>query len=230
MKQNHYEIEKNIEKLLRGESTGFLTQNISKIIKSRLKKKDCKEYYVYPDADKVILYSNSLPSVKLYRIDCYHELKHSSILGSLFALNITSEMFGDIVFFENSFYIYLLDSVSKYVEDELVMIGDDSVKLVEVPFELLANYCRNYEKIEQIVSSLRIDTICSKLVGCNRDNIREMIKDKNIILNYEEVKKSEILLHEGDVFSIRKHGKYHFKKIIGESKKGNYIILIEKYI
>ncbi len=230
MKRNTYEIEKNIEKIQRGVPTGFLTPNVAFEIKKCLKKGSFQEYLVYPDAEKVIIYSNAIPKVKLFRIDCYEELKHSSILGSLFALNITSEMFGDIILYHNSFYIYLLESISNLVQEELVMVGHNAVHLVEVDLDILANYCRDYEKIEQIVSSLRVDTICSKLVSCNRDTIREMIKDKDILLNYDVVKKPEMIIREGDIFSIRKYGKYRFKEIIGQSKKGNYIILLEKYI
>lgn len=230
MKHNVYEIEKNMEKILRGEPTGFLTQNVSMELKKRLKKSSYYEYLPYPESEKVILYSKNIPNVKLFKIESYHELKHSSILGSLFALNITSEMFGDIVLYNGSFYIYLLDSISELVLEELVMVGQEVVHLIEVDLDTLSNYYKNYEKIEQIVSSLRLDTICSKLVGCNRDKIRDMLKDKDIIVNYECAKKADMTICEGDIFSIRRNGKYRFKEVIGKSKKGNYIISLEKYV
>ena len=100
----------------------------------------------------------------------------------------------------------------------------------EVPLNTLNNFKRNYLEIEIIVSSLRIDTIISRLIGCNREKIKELLKDKKIILNYEPLNKPERLLQENDIFSIKKYGKYRFDKIIGKTKKENYIILIEKYI
>ena len=230
MKQNTYEIEKNLDKLTQDIPTGFLTQNIATRIKNKLKKNTYQELYPYKDAEKTILYKNKLPSIKLYKIECKNKLKHSSILGSLFALNITSEVFGDIIEYEDSFYIYLLETISNLIENELTTIDKYQIKLKEVPLNTLENFKRNYEQIELIVTSLRIDTIISKLIGCNREKISELIKDKLITLNYETVTKKEYQLKENDIFSIKKYGKYRFKEIIGKTKKENYIILIEKYI
>ena len=230
MKQNTYEIEKNLDKLTQDIPTGFLTQNIATKIKNKLKKNTYQELYPYKDAEKTILYKNKLPSIKLYKIECKNKLKHSSILGSLFALNITSEVFGDIIEYEDSFYIYLLETISNLIENELTTIDKYQIKLKEVPLNTLENFKRNYEQIELIVTSLRIDTIISKLIDCNREKISELIKDKLITLNYETVTKKEYQLKENDIFSIKKYGKYRFKEIIGKTKKENYIILIEKYI
>ncbi len=230
MKQNTYEIEKNLDKLTQDIPTGFLTQNIATRIKNKLKKNTYQELYPYKDAEKTILYKNKLPSIKLYKIECKNKLKHSSILGSLFALNITSEVFGDIIEYEDSFYIYLLETISNLIENELTTIDKYQIKLKEVPLNTLENFKRNYEQIELIVTSLRIDTIISKLIDCNREKISELIKDKLITLNYETVTKKEYQLKENDIFSIKKYGKYRFKEIIGKTKKENYIILIEKYI
>ena len=232
MKQNIYEIEKNVEKILRGSYTGFLNSNIRKNVQNRLKKNDYKIFKPFDEAEKVILYSYECPKVRLFKITCYktNELKHSSIMGSLFGLNITNEKFGDIVLWNNNFYVYLVDDISSYVVDNLTMIGNISVNLEEVPLELLEDFKREYEKIELIVSSLRIDTIISRLIGCNRDSIGDKLRNNEIYLNDEIPKKSSEVLDEGDIFSIRKFGKYRFEGIVGRTKKDNFIISIDKYI
>lgn len=232
LKQNIYEIEKNIEKILRGGSTGFLNGSIKKLVQNKLKEKDYKIFKPFKEAEKVILYSYEYPRIRLFKIKCYKEdeLKHSSIMGSLFGLNITSEKFGDIVLWNNDFYVYLLDDISSYVVDNLTMIGNFSVSLEEVPLELLEDFKREYEDIELIVSSLRIDTIISRLVGCNREGVSDKIKNQEIFINDECAKKVSNLLEVGDIFSIRKYGKYRFREIIGKTKKNNFIIGIDKYI
>ncbi len=230
MKQNAYEIEKNLEKIYQGSHTGFLTKETITKLKNILKKEEYEELIPNKESEKTILYKNKIPKIKLYKINCSNPLEHSKILGSLFALNITSEVFGDIIKYNNTFYIYLLESISPLIETELTQIDKYKVKLTEVPLNTLDNYQRNYKTIETIVSSLRIDTIVSKLIGTNREKIKELIKDKALILNYEPVTKIEHKLKENDIFSIKKYGKYHFKKIIGKTKKENYIIEINKYI
>ena len=94
MKQNVYEVQKNIEKLLRGGMTGFLTGNVLNEVKSKLKKGSYSEYIPFEEAEKIILYTSNVPNVRLFKISCYKDdtLKHSSIMGSLFGLNITSEI------------------------------------------------------------------------------------------------------------------------------------------
>lgn len=232
MKQNVYEIEKNVEKILRGGATGFLNGSIIKAVQSRLKKKDYEVFKSFEEAEKVILYSYEYPSVRLFKIKCYkeNELKHSSIMGSLFGLNITNEKFGDIIKWNNDFYVYLLDDISTYVVDNLTMVGNVSVNLEEVPLNLLEDFKRDYEELELIVSSLRIDTVISRLIGCNRDSIGDKLRNNEIFLNDEVPRKSSDVLEVGDIFSIRKFGKYRFKRIIGRTKKDNFIISIDKYV
>ena len=188
MKTNSYEIEKNVEKIKRGDSTGFITLNIYNDVIRYLKKDEYSTYYTYPDCDKVIIYSNKEPKVKLFRIDSYDKLSHQAIMGSLFGLNISSEVFGDIVLYEDKFYVYILSNISDLVVNELNMIGNNYVKLIEVDIDYLNEYKRNYEELELIVSSLRIDTIISRLVNVNRDKAKDMIKNKLVTLNYDILK------------------------------------------
>lgn len=232
MKRNIYEIEKNVEKVLRGGSTGFLTHHIQVEVQNRLKKGTYQIFWPFRDAEKVILYSNELPYVKLFQICCCKgiELKHSAIMGSLFGLNITGEMFGDIVKWEGNFYVYLLGNISDMVVNELRMIGQDAVLLKEVPLEFLSQFEREYEKHKLIVSSLRVDTVLSRLILCNRDGILDKIRNQEIFVNDVVVKKGSSLLKFGDVFSIRRYGKFCFRSVIGKTKKDNYIIEIDKYI
>ena len=232
MKHNGYEIEKNIEKILRGGATGFLTSSVRRDVQNRLKKTDYEVFIPNNSAEKVILYSNSCPKVRLFMIDCYkdYELKHSAIMGSLFGLNITSEMFGDIVKFNDKFYVYLLDDISDLVVSELKLVGNVPVTLKEVELDLLSDFEREYEKIELIVSSLRVDTVISRLIGCNRDFVNDKVKNQEIFINDILIRKASGTLYMGDVFSVRRYGKFVFKGIIGRTKKDNFIIEINKYV
>ena len=115
------------------------------------------------------------------------------------------------------------------INQELTKIGRYPVKLVEVDVNMLIDFEREYQRLELIVSSLRIDTIVARLVNCNREKVQYLIKNKEILLNYEVVKKSLVLVQDGDIFSIRGYGKYRFRGIIGRTKKENYVIIIDKY-
>lgn len=232
MKRNTYEVEKNIEKILRGNSTGFLSPNIKQEITKKLKKDQYNIFSPFNEAEKIIIYSKTIPHIKLFKVNCYKtdKLTHSAIMGSLFGLNITSEMFGDIINYNNHFYIYLLDSISDLVTENLKIIGTTPISLEEVDSNLLKNYSREYESIKLIVSSLRLDTIISKLASCNREKVITKIKNQEILINDIPAAKTSTLLKPNDIFSIRKIGKFKFKEIMGTTKKDNLIIEINKYI
>lgn len=229
-KKDYYIIEKNINKVIRGESTSFLDQNISKQVLSKLKGYNYNIYYPYQDSEKVIIYSQEVPKIKVLEIISYDTLTHREILGSLFGLNISSELFGDIIITNNHYYIMIIDSIYELIKNEYNMVGYHHIKLKEVPIEIISNYKRVYQEIEFIVTSLRIDTVISRLIGTSRENIKKYFNEDSIILNYEVCHKINYNLIENDIFSIKKHGKYKFIGIVKESKKGNYIIKCLKYI
>ena len=229
-KKDYYNIEKNIHRIMNGEHTNFLDPSIFYKITLKLGKIKYNIYSPYENSDKVIIYTKTLPRIRVIEIISYEKLTHREILGSLFGLNITNEMFGDIIINDNKYYIIVMDSIYELVDTYLNMIGKHHVKLKEVSVETIKQYQRQYEDISLIVSSLRIDNLISKLIGTSRDNIKRKFQEDEIILNYEVCHRTNYLLKQNDTFSIKKHGKYKFIGIEKTSKKGNYIIKCQKYL
>ena len=225
-----YEIKKNVDKIKRGGYTLFLMPIICREISYKLNKNEYNIYYPYPDSDKVIMYTNRLPKIKLYEIISYYPLTHREILGSLFGLNISNEVFGDIIVSDNKYYFYVMDEISSLIEKEYSFVGNKPIKIKEIDIHTLDNYKRLYEENEIIVSSLRVDTVISRIIGTSRDKIKDKIKDKDILVNYDILTNNSYVLKENDIFSIRKYGKYKYIGIINNTKKDNYIIKYLKYI
>lgn len=225
-----YLIKKYVDKIKRGESSGFLDPLELKLVTSKLKKNEYNIYSVYEEADKKILYKNEIPSVKLYKINSYEKLKHQEIMGSLYSLSIDKSMIGDIIVDEEEYYFYIIDKMSSYIENSLYMIGNKYVTIEEVSLEYLENYKKKYEIKNIIVPSLRIDAVISKIINTSRSNSVDLIKNKCVILNYSILKNDSTILKENDIFSIRKYGKYKFSKVVKNTKKDNIIIEYFKYI
>ena len=224
-----YKIEKNLNRLYRKEATFFLDPKEQLELSKKLKKEPYQIYKPYPDSEKSIFYIKEEPKVILYEIKSKTPLEHREILGTLFSLNITSELFGDIVITNNHYYIYVLESIAPYIKNNLLLIKNSHVELIEVPLETLKEYHKEYEAIEIIASSTRIDTVISRLIQTSRPNIIEKIKNKEIILNYDILKNNSYQLKENDIFSIRRYGKYQYIGIKKETKSKNYIIECKKY-
>lgn len=225
-----YLIKKYVEKIKRGESSGFLDPLELKIVISKLKKNEYEIYSVYEECDKKILYKNNIPNVKLYKINSYEKLKHQEIMGSLYSLSIDKSMIGDIIIDEDNYYFYIIDKMSSFIENNLFMIGNKYVTIEEIDISKMKDYKKKYEIKNMIVSSLRMDTIVSRITNTSRNNSIELIKNKNVILNYSILKDGSITLKENDIFSIRRYGKYKFSKIIKNTKKDNIVIEYFKYI
>ena len=224
-----YKIEKNLNRLYRKEATFFLDPKEQLELAKKLKKEPYQIYIPYPDSEKNIFYIKEEPKVILYEIKSKIPLEHREILGTLFSLNITSELFGDIVITNNHYYIYVLESIAPYIKINLLLIKNSRIELIEVPLETLKEYHKEYETIEIIASSTRIDTVISRLIQTSRPNIIEKIKNKEIILNYDILKNNSYQLKENDIFSIRRYGKYQYIGIKKETKSKNYIIECKKY-
>lgn len=229
MKKDQYKIEKYKEKLERGEYTGFIPRSTATTLQHQLRKNSFSEFIPFEDADKIIFYTKTKPEITLCKIICSKKITHAMILGTLFSLSLCDDTFGDIIFWQENFYIYLFSNLYPYLKQELSTIGQYKVQIETVPLNSLADYKREFLEKKVIVSSLRIDNIISQLIETSRDKILEKMKNQEIILNDEILKKPHINLKENDRFSIRKQGKFLFDRIEGKTKKDKFILIIKKY-
>ena len=229
-KQNKIELENIIFKIKRGKSTYFLDELMIQLASNTLKKQNIEHYIFYPfeGASYGIIYSHEKPIVSLLRINSKEPLTHSSIMGSLCNLNIKREVFGDIII-DVSYYVVVMNHMVDYIKQNLLQIGKSLVNIEECSLKEIENYIPKYEIIETTASSERIDVVIAKVIGASRNSINEKFKNKEIILNYEVATKPSYFLKEGDIFSIRKYGKYKYLGIINTSKRNKFIIKCQKY-
>ena len=225
-----YKIEKYVEKLINGEPTGFLNPVDVMNLKGKLNKNQYKIYSPTKDSEKVIFYNKKEPDISLYEIETNNKLRHQEILGALFNLNIDESMFGDIIINDDHYYVFINNLIEDYFISNFNKIGNNNITLKKLDIDYLKDYERSYEKIELIVTSLRIDTVISRIIHANRDSIKDKIKDREIYLNHELLKRTDYKLKDGDIFSIRKFGKYKFIKVNNTTKKDNFVIEINKYL
>lgn len=224
-----YTVEKIVEKVLYSNSTNFVEIKYLNRLKKELKNIKYNIYEPFSGATKVILY-NKMPNIKIYEIISSNDLRHQDILGTLYSLNISDEMFGDVVIWNNRYFIIILSSIDNYIKSNLISIRNSKVDLIEKNPYYLKDYKQEYEECIIIVPSIRVDVIVSKIINSSRSNALEKIKNGDIYLNYELLTKPTYMLKENDIFSIRKYGKYKFNGIINETKKGNIIVNISKYV
>ena len=82
----------------------------------------------------------------------------------------------------------------------------------------------------EIVASLRLDNIVASLARTSRAKAVTYLEQERVLLNFKTETKSSKQVKVGDIITIRGKGRFEFKEISGNTKKGRYIIKIDKYL
>ncbi len=225
-----YFIQKNVTRILNNQNSFFLNPKELLEVKKKLSNIKYSIYYPYKDSEKILLYTKNIPEVLLYEIKAKIPIRHQDILGAMYSLNIAPELFGDILIINNHYYIYILPIIRNYFETNFLKVKNSNVILEEISIEILKDYERKYESFEIIVSSNRIDTVISRICNISRNNFSDMIKKKEIILNYDFLKNSSYKLKENDTFSIKGIGKFKYIGVLKNTKGNNCVIQLLKYL
>ena len=167
-----YTVEKIVEKVLYSNSTNFVEIKYLSRVKKELKNVKYNIYELFSGATKVILY-NKMPNIKIYEILSSNDLRHQDILGTLYSLNISDEMFGDVVIWNNRYFIIILSNIDNYIKSNLTSIKNSKVELIEKDPYYLKDYKQEYEECIIIVPSIRVDVIVSKIINSSRSNALE---------------------------------------------------------
>lgn len=157
------------------------------------------------------------------------DLNHRDFLGALMNLGIERDTLGDILLKENTAYIFCLSRISDYICEELTKVKHTNVKCEKVSADIPA-LTPTLIDMEFPVSSLRLDNVIAAVLKCSRKEALSFFEDKKVTLNGHTTGRNSILLKDGDIFSVRGHGKYIFDHTGGNTRKGKTYVYIKKYV
>lgn len=157
------------------------------------------------------------------------DLSHRDILGALMGLGIERSRIGDIKLDGRKYYIFCEESVADYILQSLVQIRHTTV--AGLPAEADSYQIRQeFEAVEGIVSSCRLDSLTAFLAKQSRDKSAMLIRGQKVMVNGKVIHSNAYQCKEGDVLSIRGFGKYIYMGSSGETRKGRMKITFQKYI
>lgn len=156
------------------------------------------------------------------------ELTHRDFLGSLIGLGIKRETLGDIIIKDNKGYLFCLDSIAPFVIDNLVKVKHTSVSC-SICDELPQSIFPEPTEKTVIVSSLRLDGIISAVYNISRSKSSLLIDGEKVFINGKLSKNNSIPLKENDIISVRGYGRFRFREISGDTRKGRTRIICEIY-
>ena len=155
-------------------------------------------------------------------------LSHRDFLGSLMALGIERSIVGDILPGEGSCIVFVRAELADYIIQDLQKIGREGVKItrgMDVPLP----DAHTFETLSGVIASERLDCMVAFLCRTGRSQAAELISSGSVAKNHRETLSVSDKLREGDVLSIRKHGKFIIDRLGPLTAKGRLTVMCRKY-
>ncbi|MBO5348409.1 MAG: hypothetical protein J6A89_01115 [Clostridia bacterium] len=157
--------------------------------------------------------------------------KHNVYLGGIIKLGIKREKIGDIIVYKNGADIIVKKETEKFLFSNLkTLTRFNNSEISNIKINDITKIEKHFEDIKIITSSLRLDNIISELAKTSRNKATEILLQERVFINYQNETKNTKLVKEKDVISIRGKGKFFIDEIVGNTKKGNFIINVKKYV
>lgn len=198
---------------------------------------DRKIIIIYPEKMKDLFKNNkfkydTLLSVFRILVDTTNTLtySHSVYLGGIIKLGLKREKIGDILINDEGADIIVKKESEKFLYanlNSLTRFKDANISIITL--REIVNVEKSFQDIKIITSSLRLDNIVSELAKTSRNGANQILEQNRVFVNYENETKSTKQIKEKDVVTIRGKGKFIIDEIAGNTKKGNYIIMIKKF-
>lgn len=157
-------------------------------------------------------------------------LSHRDYLGSLMGLGIARENIGDILVSDERAYLFVKPEIAEYILQNLSKIGRRGVKIKEVPLSEAVLPKRDGKEVQGTVAGLRLDAVIATALSLARGKSADLIRNGLVEVNWETVEDVSREVKEGDVFSVRGHGRMKLSRIGGLTRKGRYGITIWRYL
>lgn len=234
------------------EYTDFLDMRQRQLLEKTLKELKYTRYIAYggyktAERTAIITYPEKLDEIfknnrfdfgsilEVIRIILPNELKgmysHRNYLSGVIKIGIKREKVGDILTRHDGADLIVLKDASKYLLNGLkglTRFSKSEFQKIEIP-ELKVEEPKT-EKINIIIPSMRIDSIVSEIIRTSRAKATETIKEEKVFVNHELILKGSKEVKTNDIITVRGKGRFKVGEILNNTKKGNLVVEIEKYV
>ncbi len=185
----------------------------------------------FPDPSRVVytLYPEHIPNVddpvKIVQLEAEFT-ENTDAQDIRVALNLPDEMRGDIRSQHGHFLIATLQKGIKQLEG-LTTLRIQGREL-EIQIEILdsSSLERSVKTRQVVVPSMRVDVVGAKGFGVSRAYFQAGVESKNVRIN-GVVASSSTSIREGDTLVAERLGRIEFKRVVNETRRGNYKLELE---
>lgn len=169
--------------------------------------------------------------ISLFEIDYpskFVTIEHPQVLGSLMSLGLKRGKFGDIIFEGDRIQFFAANEVKDYLMLQLESIGKAAVKLLDLPLHQAISISQSWSEASITVSSLRLDTVISGIHNLSRQKSQLLIQQGHVKVNWTVIENPSFECDEGDLISVRGHGRAKITSLEGRTKKEKLRITVGK--
>lgn len=157
------------------------------------------------------------------------EVTHRDVLGSLMGLGLNRENIGDILLSPGKVQVLTLSHTLPILLSQWDRIGRYPVQLKSIPLNQLEVIPPEVTTIRDTVSSLRLDSVVASGFSLSRGKAADLISAGRVSLNHQPCVKNDRTVNEGDRISCRGLGLCVLQQVLGQSRKGRTMILLDRY-
>lgn len=156
------------------------------------------------------------------------ELTHRDFLGSLMALGIRREVLGDILISDGCGYLFCMDTIAPYITANLIQVRRTAVTcdMVDEPPQTE----RRLETTRVNVASERLDAIISAVWRLSRSDSAALIKARRVFVSSRLCENTSYQLKPDETVSVRGFGRFIYRGMEKETKKGRMFVVADRFV
>lgn len=155
------------------------------------------------------------------------EMTHSQILGSILGTGLQRDRLGDIITDGETWQFILDQRMEMYIRDQFTKVGSVGIHLQSVQAQELIQSIDEWEEVQVVSPSLRLDALLSKIYQISRQRAKEAVQAGRVKVNFVETDRSDIVIGPQDIVSMRQAGRFRIKAVEGMTRKENYRLTVE---
>ena len=156
-------------------------------------------------------------------------LSHRDFLGAILNLGIKRELLGDILVWEKTGYLFVLDSIATYLAENLERVRHTAVKVSfwdELPPEVTVRL----KEMEVIAASPRLDAVICAVWNLSRTQGQELVKKEKVTVAGRLVTDPSKELSPGNRVSVRGQGRFYYDGTGNETRSGRLHVKIRLFL
>lgn len=154
---------------------------------------------------------------------------HRDYLGALMSLGFEREKMGDVIVRDNGCDLFIASELVDYVAHAGLTVRRVPLLAEVLDIERWTPPEPDFKEKTVFVASLRLDAVLAQGFALSRREAAEALQAGEVLLSYVPTESPHATVAEGDVITLRGHGKLRIDGIGGPSKKGRIALTLSIY-